>query len=457
MTKVDPSKHWLSFLEWINNLSSLNIYRGVSDREFLLVPSVGRHDNYTLNNEIDLFENFKLKANMFTKGSDDFEWLALAQHHGLPTRLLDWTYNPLIATYFSVRENKEKDARIYSLQPNHENFINPKMENSPFSIQNIKFINPPVSTRRIELQKGLFSIHPLPQKPVIIYKNHLIEMEYAHHDSNRAILTKNVFKPLTNKKELFQYQEDFYESNRSDNHFNIPSYCKNSFEENIRKLGIDEMIFGDIDSIAELLKYQLDKKIIKNTSSTKFNYAHPIISRKIESHIIDFFKNNPTKLIFHNNKQVINSSINVNIKESIESSYNIKYIKGSMFFRLIPNLKKSDTIFLNFNKVSQRNRIITKISKEVFNENNISEGLLYINFSCKVLFSGSYENLNISDYNLELDSHTKEYLDNLNISYDKAIKQYQSIISKVNEKYLENIDLDSQEFTELIGSLKEQF
>ena len=48
---------------------------------------------------------------------DYFGWLFLAQHYGLPTRLLDWTENPLVALYFAVNELKEDDGCLWTLWP----------------------------------------------------------------------------------------------------------------------------------------------------------------------------------------------------------------------------------------------------------------------------------------------------------------------------------------------------
>jgi type I restriction enzyme M protein len=164
--EILTKKHFLSRkIEWV--------FRGVSNKDYKLIPKIGRRINSEnnialLKTEQSMFDIFKRQAHphLTYTPRNDYEWLTLAQHHGLPTRLLDWSLNPLVALYFAVERGKENDGALYALKadkklPNH--IIK---KDKPFEIKingggelNVCKYLPTLVTKRIVAQEGLFTIH----------------------------------------------------------------------------------------------------------------------------------------------------------------------------------------------------------------------------------------------------------------------------------------------------------
>jgi type I restriction enzyme M protein len=109
-----------------------------------------------------VLEQFKTRAlpHLSIVPRSDWEWLALAQHHGLPTRLLDWTTNALIALYFDVDSNDGTyDAAFITYKHGHP-AVNTMTERCPFCITQIELYEPPHIAQRMIAQHAMFTAEP---------------------------------------------------------------------------------------------------------------------------------------------------------------------------------------------------------------------------------------------------------------------------------------------------------
>lgn len=93
------------FDEKINRHRSPFIYRGMNDARNTLKTSLARLGGPYAKLERHLLRNFiKYAHTNVLSGQSNWNWLALAQHHGLPSRLLDWTYSPYVALHFALND-----------------------------------------------------------------------------------------------------------------------------------------------------------------------------------------------------------------------------------------------------------------------------------------------------------------------------------------------------------------
>ncbi len=217
---------WRDFLAWTERFTNGRwVFRGLGDSAFDLIPTIGRSNSYSSTSELAVLDIFRRRVTEFlssTEPLNDWDTLGLAQHHGAPTRLMDWTSNPLVAAYFAVNtKGRGGNPVLIAKSLASDEIIQTDVETDPFSC-GTGFVLPRFFTYRISSQSGLFSVHADPTEPIL----------------------------------------DHRDPTRSDLRFIIPFNQRNYFQERLFYFGFDaQRIMGNVDGIRRRLHWQYDQSI----------------------------------------------------------------------------------------------------------------------------------------------------------------------------------------------------
>jgi len=144
------------------------IFRGQpKETGWPLVPSVGRdvERSLFLRREQKILEEFKREVIPYINllPDNDWQWLALAQHNRLPTRLLDWSKNPLATLWFAIKDpaidNQAGVVWAFCYEDSEAMFNTTNCSVSPFDIDKTYVYFPEHIFPSIQAQSGVFTVH----------------------------------------------------------------------------------------------------------------------------------------------------------------------------------------------------------------------------------------------------------------------------------------------------------
>lgn len=154
-------------------------FRGVRKSNYELIPKIGRPESrkrkgdgnnvpYDRHAETTMIGEFIRSARPYLKHipATQLEWLALAQHYGMATRLLDWSTSLLVAAYFAVKDaSSDSTPTIYCIR--NVALAPPDNHDCLDELNDVTLYYPPHISPRIPAQSGLFTVHRNPDKPLV--------------------------------------------------------------------------------------------------------------------------------------------------------------------------------------------------------------------------------------------------------------------------------------------------
>lgn len=204
------------FQEQLSGIRRTCLCRGNGNASYVLTPSLFRYagssDVDKIESEMMWFFKIQAKAHLQRFPESEMEWLTIARHHGLPTRLLDWSLSPLVACFFAVSRRPDTDGVVFLYD------IDVFEKEEAIDLKKLKVITaffPSHTEKRLTAQSGMFTVHPTNQQTLHSSKLTKIIIPKTAKQDIMTLLVKfgihhaTLFPDLDGLSSLIKYLKDY--------------------------------------------------------------------------------------------------------------------------------------------------------------------------------------------------------------------------------------------------------
>jgi hypothetical protein len=245
---------WNDFKNFVDDLSENWAYRGQLKSGWVLENAIERTDFIHLHKgiEIDFLAEFQRGARNYLNKDETpehlIEWLALMQHHGAPTRLLDFSKSPFIAAYFAFEQCQPRPERYISIWAININFLKAR------ALDELKKHFPE------ELKESNYHINENTFKKIFTdNKVSLIFPVEPFRMNRRYSLQQSIFVSTGNSYEPFMKQLLFLSEDidKAVIKIELPSIMQKEVLRDLQKMNLNRAsLFPDLDGYAASLRHR---------------------------------------------------------------------------------------------------------------------------------------------------------------------------------------------------------